>query len=158
MGGKGFSGKSEQEQKGGAWCARGGGAGLPLQQCASFCARQPQAAPLRLQLRVSAGPALLTHYASALPQAPLPSLPRPAPGATQAQAVAVGQGGIVAKSKVPTAGPAASNGTVRLCVEDPITGRDVANGSHCIEDVGLPGVAGVAWGGVARGQGVVARA
>lgn len=66
----------------------------------------------------------------------------------QTQAVAVKQGGIVAKadvalcnSKPPTQGadgPAARQAAAqqgRLCVEDPITGRDVSSGSHQIQAV-----------------------
>ena len=61
----------------------------------------------------------------------------------QSQAVAVGRGGIVPKSEVPLAGGSVQQQQQldpgrhqRLCVEDPLTGRDVASGSHKVHEVG----------------------
>jgi hypothetical protein len=80
---------------------------------------------------------------------PHSSLAAPAvhPPLPQTQAVAVGRGGIVPKSDVPLAGgakpaqqgaagapaPADPSRQHRLCVEDPISGRDVASGSHQVQ-------------------------
>ena len=80
--------------------------------------------------------------------------------ALQDQAVAPGQGGIVPRDEVPpTAAPAAKNlpsgkqPPARLCVVDPLTGRDVAGGAHRIGQVcacnwalGWAGPAAGCWG------------
>lgn len=56
--------------------------------------------------------------------------------------MSISRGGIVPKADVPLAGGgkgqphAQMQNRDRLCVEDPITGRDVASGSHLIATVG----------------------
>jgi hypothetical protein len=71
----------------------------------------------------------------------------------QAQAVAVKQGGVVAKEAVATATAAAARGEgavaapPRLCVEDPLTGRDVAGGTNRIAQVRQAAARGVCWVG-----------
>lgn len=86
----------------------------------------------------------------------LPGTPHPAPVPTpcphlpplQAQAVAVKQGGVVAKEAVAAATAAAARDGAatappRLCVEDPLTGRDVAGGTNRIAQVRQGALQGV---------------
>ena len=66
----------------------------------------------------------------------------------QGQAVAVKQGGVVAKEAVAAATAAAARegaamAPPRLCVEDPLTGRDVAGGTNRIAQVRQAASAGV---------------
>ena len=63
--------------------------------------------------------------------------------------MAVKQGGVVAKEAVATATAAAARGEgavaapPRLCVEDPLTGRDVAGGTNRIAQVRQAGARSV---------------
>lgn len=71
----------------------------------------------------------------------------------QDQAVAPGQGGIISREDAPAAAasapktlPSGKPPPARLCVVDPLTGRDVAGGAHRIAQASRADACVVLWG------------
>ena len=75
------------------------------------------------------------------------------PSDVQDQAVAPGQGGIISREDAPAAAasamkalPSGKPPPARLCVVDPLTGRDVAGGVHRIAQASRADACVVLWG------------